>query len=344
MQLSHHLGLSLPITSAFRRVADAFATQCSVREKADRIRRNTLAVCVVDAYLQMMDIPTDIGSGDSWQPMMQILADVADLYLPGAGAISCRAVLADDETCYIPPEEWADRLGYVAVVLDEQHNMATLVGFVESADEQTQVPLSSFAPIESLIDWVQALQASAQSIAETEAAVKPETTINPETAVKTAATRLGRWVESQLGDLAGAGWLAIDQLLNPAELGFAFRAVGVIEPPIVDISRAKLLNLGIQFGQAVRVALVIRLARSAAGEEAVAQTHITLQVRPIAAADYLPEGLLLAVLDDEGNAIASATSRAIDNYIQLQISGESEEQFGVQVMLDGACFEERFII
>ena len=343
MQLSHHLELSLPITSAFRQVADAFATQCSVREKADRIRRNTLAVCVVDAYLQMMDIPTDIGSGDSWQPMMQILADVADLYLPGVGAISCRAVLADDKTCYIPPEEWVDRLGYVAVVLDEQNNMATLVGFTASANEQTQVPLSSFAPIESLIDRVHALQTSAQSVAEPIA----ESTAETETAVATGqstATRLGRWVESQLSDLAGAGWLAIEELLNPAELGFAFRSVGVIEPPVVDVSRAKLLNLGIQFGQAVRVALVMRLARSAAGEEAVAQTHITLQVRPIAAADLLPEGLLLSVLDDGGNAIASATSRAMDNYIQLQLSGESEEQFSVQVVLDGVRFEERFII
>ena len=127
---SHHLGITLPITSEFRRVADAFAVQCSIPEKADQIRRNTLAVCAVNLYLQIMEIPTQVEKSDSWQPMMQMMADVADLPVPGIGSLSCRAVLPGEETCYVPPEDWSDRAGYIAVVIDEQ--TATLVGFTEN--------------------------------------------------------------------------------------------------------------------------------------------------------------------------------------------------------------------
>ena len=329
MQLSHHVGITLPITSEFRRAADAFAAQCPIREKADQVRRNTLAVCAVNAYLQLMDVSTDVGGSDSWQPMMQLMADAADLRLPGVGALSCRAMGVDDDSCYVPPEDWRDRIGYVAVSLDEQNGEATLVGFTQSVGEQAQVPLSQFAPIEALIDRVHGLEAVG--------------------AAQGAITQLGQWIGSQIDQLTETGWQAVDQLLNPADMGFAFRSIGTIEPPVVDVSRAKLVNLGIQLDRTVRVALVMHLTQTAADEDpldqqAFPQTHIVLQVRPVESAAYLPEGLLLSVLDDEGNGVASATARAIDNYIQLQLTGETSEQFSVQISLGEARFEERFAI
>lgn len=341
MQLSYQSGLSLPITSEFRQIADAFALQCPIREKASQIRRNTLAVCAVNAYLKLMDIATDVGSSDSWQPMMQVMSDVADLQLLGVGALSCRAIASDSEACYVPPEAWEDRIGYVAVVLDEAGDRAMLVGFTPSANEQTQVPLSQFAPIEALLDQVHALQTSKQTAAQTVPQASPRAISSAANAVQSSVTQLSRWAGEQLDDLATTGWQLVDQLLNPTDLGFAFRSAGVIEPPVVDISRAKLVNLGIQFDQAVRIALVMHLAQSAESEE---QTHITLQVRPVDDAGYLPEGLLLSVLDDEGTVAASATSRAIDNYIQLQFSGDRQEQFSVQITLGEVSFEERFAI
>ena len=112
--------------------------------------------------------------------------------------------------------------------------------------------LSQFVPIEALIDKVHGLQA----VATTDFAV-----------AKTAVTRLSQWVGEQIDEFVEAGWQTVDRLLNPAEVGLAFRTVGVIEPPVVDVSRAKLVNLGIQFGASVRVALVMRLTQVAASAE-----------------------------------------------------------------------------
>ncbi len=347
MQLSHPSGITLPITSEFRRIADAFAVQCPIQEKADQIRRNTLAVCAVNLYLQIMDIPTQVEKSDSWQPMMQLVADTADLQVPGLGSLSCRVVLPGEETCYVPPEDWCDRAGYIAVVLDNQ--TATLVGFTETVDEQTQVALSQFAPIESLIDKVHGLQ----TVAATDSAVN-----------QTSITQLGRWMGEQLdelGELVETGWQAVDRLLNQTEVRFAFRNLpGVMEPSAVDVSRAKRVNLGIQFGESVQVALVMQLTQVAATEDGVnaaaankalvkeesatPQTYIVLQVHPLAESACLPAGLLLSVLDDEAVVVASATSRAIDNYIQLQLSGEAGERFGIRLALGEASFEEQFAI
>ena len=325
MQLFHHSGVTLPITSEFRHIADAFAAQCSTQPKADQIRRNTLAVCAVNFYLQLMEIPTQVEKSDSWQPMMQMVADVADLQVPGIGALSCRAVLPGEETCYVPPEDWRDRAGYIAVVLDEQTEQATLIGFTETVGEQTQVALSQFAPIEALIDKVHGL--------------------SPVAATDSAVTRLSQWVGEQIDELAETGWQAVDRLLNPAAVRFAFRTVGVIEPSAVDVSRAKRVNLGIQFGESVRVALVMQLTQVAAsGEEVIPQTHIVVQVRPLEESAYLPEGLLLSALDDEAVVVAAATSRVIDDYIQLSLSGEAGERFGVRLALGEASFEEWFVI
>lgn len=323
MQLSHQSGITLPITSEFRHIADAFATQCPIQEKADQIRRNTLAVCAVNFYLQLMDIPTQVEKSDSWQPMMQMMGDVADLQVPGVGLLSCRSVLPGEETCYVPPEDWRDRAGHIAVVLNDQ--TATLVGFTETVGEQTQVALSQFAPIEMLIDKVHSLQ----TVAATDSA-----------ATQATVTRLSRWVGAQIDELAKTGWQAVDRLLNPAQVGLVFRKL-----PDVDVSRAKRVNLGIRLGESVRVALVMQLTQVAANEaEATPQTYIVLQVRPLDGLDRLPAGLLLSALDDEAVVVASATSRAIDDYIQLEVSGEAGEQFGIRLALGEASFEEQFAI
>ena len=86
------VGITLPITTEFQQVADRFSQRWGLANKAAQIRRNTLAVCAVNAYLELMEIPSAIAQGDSWNPLMQGMADVADLVLPGVGVLSCRTV------------------------------------------------------------------------------------------------------------------------------------------------------------------------------------------------------------------------------------------------------------
>ena len=353
---SRHMGITLPITTEFRRVADRFAEQCPIQEKAEQIRRNTLAVCAVNAYLELMEIPTRLEEGDSWSPMMQMMSDVADLKVPGLGRLSCRALLPEDEACYVPPEAWEDRAGYVAVVLDELNHQATLLGFTKAVEEQEQVALSQFTPIESLIDCVHGLQ----SVAETAAiAPSPTQSVTPSatpsmaqsmTAAPTRITQLGQWFQAEAEALAEAGWLAVEQLISPTQADFAFRLA-----KLPSVSHAKRVSLDMGAGQSVQVALVIKLKQGVpvmTSQDSPAQvdspgnqpTNILVQVHPIGAASVLPEGVVLNVLDERGEVASSATSRAADNYIQLQFSGDVEEQFIVQVLLSEASFEEQFEI
>ena len=104
----------------------------------ERIYRNTLAVGVVDQYLRLLGFETDITQGDSWNPVLQVVNDVADLYLPGYGRIECRVVEADAAECYVPADVSCDRVAYIVMGLDLEADVpeAALLGFVgEVTDE-----------------------------------------------------------------------------------------------------------------------------------------------------------------------------------------------------------------
>ncbi|MGB3294143.1 MAG: DUF1822 family protein [Phormidesmis sp.] len=338
IQSSHYTGIPLPLTTEFGEIAQRFAQQCPFSEKAQQIRRNTLAVCAVNAYLQLMDIPTCISESDSWNPMMQMLADVADLKVPGVGTLSCRSLALQDSACYVPPEEWQDRAGYVAVVIDEAASQAILVGFTPIVTQEI-VPLEQFSPLEALLDRVHSLQAASA------ASVEPSAT-EVVSQARSAVTQLSQWVDGVMA----ATWQATDAIVNPTGMNFAFRTTALANrSDVTDISRAKLIDLGLQLGQTLRIALVVHLVQAAetGGPDVVpasGRTDIILQVRPIGDSPYLCEGLVLRVLDEENNSFMQATSRAIDNYIQLRLSGQSGETFGVQIAAEEGSFTEWFVI
>jgi len=311
-------------------MAQRFSQQCPFDDKAEQIRQNTLAVCAVNAYFQLMDIPTALAESDSWNAMMQMMANVADIKVPNVGTFSCRVVMPDATVCHIPPEDWHDRAGYVAVAVDQASQQATLIGFMAQSPTQALVSLERFEPMEALLDRVQALQS---------AAVEVRQSAEVGDRVRTALTQLSDWVDGVIAN----SWQAVDALINPTQMNFAFRGASAATPAN-DISRAKLVDLGIQLGngqpeQLVQVALVMHLTHS--DEQ---RSDIILQVRPLGESPYLTEGVTLTVLDEADNVFMNATSRAIDNYIQLQLSGQSGEQFSVQITLGDHTFREQFVI
>lgn len=387
---SEQLGISIPITTEFQHIAQRFADICPLAEKAEQIKRNTLAVCAVNAYLQMMAIESDIAQADSWNPMMQMMADVADLPLPGVGVLSCRVADMSAGNCYVPPEDWSERMGYVAVVLDEAAHEATLIGFVRSVEETERVALGRFEAIEALIDEIDRLQMASDLVGDlagdlasdlvtdltpsADAEMTQENLSESESSAnkrladsllasgqamgKAALTRLGEWTDGVIA----ASWQAADALVNPSEVSFAFRTVGLADPGVTtEVSRAKLVDLGIQLGQAVRVALVIHIAqilteptgRAEGRAEGIAESldngsparsNIVLQIRPLGDSPYLMENLVMTVLDETDSPFMSVTSRDIDNYIQLRLSGDAGESFKVRVAMGDVVFEEQFVI
>lgn len=321
------LALPLPITSAARRNAEAFANQQPTPEKAEQVRLNTLAVHVVNDYLELLGIPTDLSGSDSWQPVTRLCADVADLEIPGFGRLECRPVQKHRQSCYVPPEVWSDRIGYVVVQIDEVSLEATVLGFTQTAAIE-ELPFSQLQPIEDLIDYLSEPQS-------------PPATVSI-TASNTTKVNLSQW----LGNIFDTGWQAIETLLNPAEpeLGFAFRsrsAEGVMleqEPSESSIKRAKLIDLGMQLA-GHSVALIVELTPQSHNRR-----HILLQVHPTSNQLYLPPLLQLTVLDEFGLVFLEAQARSADNYIQLQFNGLPGEQFSVQVALGDASIQEEFVI
>ncbi|MCA1994258.1 MAG: DUF1822 family protein [Coleofasciculus sp. S288] len=313
--------LSLPITQTARRTAQQFANQQPTSEKAEQVRLNTLAVFAVNDYLQMIGVPTDLAVSDSWNPIVRLCANVADLEITGVGRLECRPMGDTQPTCHIPPEVWSDRIGYVVVRIDESSHEATVLGFTPTASRE-ELPISQLEPVEELIDRLDRLS---------NPAVTPKTRVN-----------LGQW----LTDIFETGWQTVESLLTPTEpdLAFSFRStessVLTEEDAIsqVGVGRAKLIRLGTESTGCV-VALVVEV-RPQSGQG----SSILVQVHPTGNQIYLPSGLQLIVLDETGATFLEAQARRMDNYIQLQFSGQPGEQFSIKVVLEDSSVTEDFVI
>lgn len=335
--------LPLPITLLARRTAQEFASQQPTPQKAEQVRLNTLAVHAVNDYLQMMAIPTDLAVSDSWNPVVRLCADVADLEVIGVGRLECRPVRKDQQTCYVPPEVRTDRIGYVVVQIDESSLEATVLGFCPIANppnpswvtDETlaidELPISQLQAVEDLIDRLN--QPILEPIPSTVAVTSP--------AAQRSRVNLSQWFVN----VFETGWQTIESFVNPGEpdLAFSFRSADstlLIDDEQADISvrRAKLIDLGMQIA-GYPVALIVEVIAGLNNK-----SDIVLQLHPTGNQIYLPPLLQLTVLDESGLVFLEAQARSADNYIQLQFSGLPGEQFSVRVALGDASIIEDFIV
>ncbi|MBE9106909.1 DUF1822 family protein [Nostoc cf. edaphicum LEGE 07299] len=310
--------LTLPISQTARITAQQFANQQPNPEKAEQVRLNTLAVWVVNDYLQMMDIPTALQASDSWNPIMRLCGDVADLEVPSIGRLECRPVHLHQQICSIPPETWEERVGYLIVQFDESLEEARLLGFIPSVATET-VPLAQLQPLEAFIDHIWELRQSPVN----------------------SLVNLSQW----FAGIFETGWETIESLWNVPELmpTYAFRSVETLEldtlkQPESITKRAKVIDLGIQIHNQP-VMLIVEIS-----PEKDQQTSIHLQLHAAGNQIYLPPGVHLTVIDSSGAVFLDAQSRKSDNYIQLQFRGEPTEEFSVRVALDNTSITEYFRI
>ncbi len=305
----YEFALPLPITQGARQIAQGFAKQQPTPTKAEQVRLNTLAVLVTQDYMQLMDIPTNLSAGDSWNPVMRTCTNVADLELPGVGRLECRPVKPNEERCQVPAETWEDRIGYVVVQVDESSQAAQILGFVPAATDE-ELSLSDLRSPEELLEHLDALRSSP---------------------VERTLTNLSTWLQNTLqsGQQAiAAGWQAVEQVLTPSELShaYAFRRNSV--------RRAKRIVLGDQ-----AIALVVDMQA-----ETAEQIAIRLQLHPVDNHPNLPPGLQMAILDDTGNVVIDATATGNEDFLELQIDGASGEVFHLQMRLNSFQDTQAFVI
>lgn len=320
--------LPLPITQTAQSTAQQFAREQPTPQKAEQVRLNTLAVYAVNDYLQMMGISTNLRGSDSWNPVVRLCADVADLDIPGVGRIECRPVQGNQPTCYIPPEVWSDRIGYLVVEIDDSIQEAKVLGFTQMASEE--LPLNQLQPPEDILDHLQ--PSSPPSLP----AVPAD--------MERVRVNLSQWLSNAVETVVETSWQSLESLqalFNPpaAELAFRFRRP-VAEPELAPnaVRRARLLDLGTQLADDHPVALVVELYPESDEKRAV-----LLQVHPLMQR-HLPPLLELTVLDETGLVFLEAQARNADDYIQLEFTGLPGELFSVRVALGDALSREDFVL
>ena len=274
-------------------------------------------MCAVNDYLQLMGIPTNLNSGDCWNPVVRLFDDVADLEVEQVGRLECRVIKASEPLCYVPPEVWSDRVGYVVVQLDELNQEATILGFVKQV-VGLKLDINSLQPLEDLLVHLSQLAAAV--------AFDYAHTVN-----------LSQWLQNMFEQ----SWQTVESVLNP--LTFSFRKAnnqGNVDSEYrePDVRRAKLIDLGMQLS-GHSIALVVELK-----PESLEKTGILLQLHPAGSQIFLPPLVQLIVLDETGAIFLEAKSRRADNYIQLQFSGTAGERFSVKVALGEVSITESFVI
>jgi hypothetical protein len=198
---------TVPLALEAHSRAEQFRCHQSNPDKAQQVYLNTLAIYAVNVYLQCRGFETDLEESTSWNPVMQMLMDVADLVVRNRGKLECRPVLPDAEVVGIPAEVGEERIGYVVVQLNESLREATVMGFVEKV-AKSELPLSQLRSLEELPRYLNK--------------IKP-------------LVNLSQWFEN----IFEVGWQAVETLLGtePTDLAFSFRNAPCMR-------RCKLIELG----------------------------------------------------------------------------------------------------
>lgn len=337
MQTTNQLAFTSRITLKNRRLAEKFSRQETNPERARQIYLNTLAVCAVDFYCQCMGFETDLQASDSWDGVMRSLTNVADLQLKNSGKnlgkIECRPVLASSDKVEVPPDVWQNRIGYIAVQLDEAAKEAKLVGFAPKVKEE-MLPLKRWNSLEEFLTLVHRLK---------QTQLQPENIVNK-------VIKLREWLEG----VFEPGWDSLQPAFRNAggaidSLQPAFRNAGgaialkgseeQLDVPYdyqsFSIGRRKQIDLE-WAGEQVTLVVVLQSAKAT-------EIDIWAQIYPTNGKIYLPQDLEFMVLDEEGEAVMQTKARSSEN-IRFEFSGEYGEQFSIKLALGDFRFTELFSI
>lgn len=150
--------IPIPLTTEILYVAQQFASEQPISEKAQQVYLNTIAVCAVNNYLRIIGISTNIYAGDSWNPTIRLTEDVADLWITGRGSLECRPIKRSALSCDIPLEAGLDRIGYIIVEIDEDRKEAILRGFTANIPATGKLSLSELDSLLELPSYLHKLR------------------------------------------------------------------------------------------------------------------------------------------------------------------------------------------
>lgn len=304
----------IPLTERFHQTAQQFYQHHGDPDKAKQIYLNTLCVQTVQFYLTCLGIGTDLEQSNSWDPVLQVLSNGADLWVNDLGRLECRPVLPGQTDWEIPAETWDDRIGYIFVQLDQDLAEATLLGFLDQA-AAAAVTAECLQPIDNFPAYL---------------ATQKQTT-----AIIQPVTKLQQWLNQIVDD----SWTSLEQIFaewpTPA---YSFRHSltnqALIESATNSVKQGKLLKLS----QAALLFVV-----GIAPTQDSSAFDITIELYPVGQQSYLPSSLQLVVMDEEQIPVLQAEGRQSEG-LEFQFSAEVGENFAVQISLNQAILTEVFAI
>ncbi|OAB57273.1 hypothetical protein AY600_09465 [Phormidium willei BDU 130791] len=318
MNYSHHeLTFNVPITQMMRSQADHVSQYQDTLDKSRQVYCNVLAVLAVDYYCQCMGIETSLELSTVWDPGLQYLANNADLELKNLGQVQCCAMMVNQNKVKVSREAQCDKLGYFAVVLDEDSNEAVLRGFSEKLiGDGEEFSLQNWDDLDLFL-------------------LKVEEWENQPSAASSQVTQLSQWLHG----LVDAGWQNLEALVAPEQPAPAWVVRSRMKSQETQqnsvIKRGKLLHFE---GMSEAIALLISL-----DSEISEEMDVSVEIQSLDRQSELPLNLEISILNDEGQAVMQALAKSTE-HIKLNFSGQPQEQFGVKVTLGTVSFLEHFLI
>lgn len=373
--------LPMPITQKAIRLAWQFASEQGHPQRVEQIYLNTLALLAVRDYLTILDIETDLTECDSWNPVIRMFEDTADLYIKGLGKIECRPIRSVHqqgengnenssanlpEMCNVPIEAMEQRIGYIVVEIDEDEKEARLLGFSPTADSGELV-LSDLHSLDDFLIHLEHLseskvnlrqwlnQRSTSDLESVESVFNPQPETSPVEIESAVKSNLSNWLQN----VVETNWQKIEQgtqnledLLFPDDNLIAYRG-GENSSPESAFHGHHSMNR-FPKADATRAKLIdlgVRLGRTtvallvAIAEEGDRTLKVYVQLHPAIGESYLPRNIKLSLISDIGKNLSESQSRIQDKYIRLKdIEVDRDESFSIRVALDDFSVTENFVV
>ena len=362
--------ISVPLTSKDRQIAQSFADEQQSVESRNKVYRNTLAVLATHRYLEMVGIPSELESSHSWDRSVREKQDVADLYIPEIEArIECRAINSGDKQCYIPKAVWEKRAGYIVVEIDNNGRQGIVQGFIREVSVE-QIPRSYLQPLDPFFerieqgvvdvdklasdtnfgDWLQGLFRGVWQPSKSLPA-GGVSFCNPVLMRSSQATQTQSYIDQLYAsqrhnipplpaDTVPESVLAhLIQYVQEEEARFqAAELLWEIDPdnPAGGVRRSLDLSLYIEgHTLGLLAAILVRTDE---------RRSLLFQIYPTGDARFIPQGLQLIGLDENGESFFEVIAREQDDRISLKFLADEGDRFSLRVVLNNASMTENFIV
>ena len=312
----------MPITQESLGIAQMFAAEQPTLSKRRQVYLNTLAVCIVNSYMELMQIPTELKASDSWHPVLRLCGDMADLKLAELGHLECRPIksipLSEAVTvlCDLPEELPDERIGCMVVEIDEVRRRANLLGFAKIVSSGELLSNQLFH-MDDFGEYLEELRAEK---------VKPSKEL----------VNLRQWFQN----IFEAAWQPAEALLdrNSGDLASGFRSAS-LSTSKSDLKRAKLIKIS---GKLVDESVVLVVVLNPLPP--TTEIRIRVEVHATGVQSYLPPQLHIRLIDQAGIAVMVAQARSDNSSIQFEFRAEAGERFSVQLVLSDVDVIEDFVI